>query len=155
LKLKDDVQRIMQEQVNKYLLENVHIDLPAKLSDRQADRVVSRRSVDLMMRGMSAAEVEANVERLRGSAREEAVRELKLFFVLQKIAGIYNVDIDEAELNGRIAMIAAQNDQRPEKLKQQMASDGSLTNLYIQMREQRAIDKILETAQIEDVVADA
>ena len=57
LKLKDDVQRIMHEQVSKYLLENVHIDLPAKLSDRQADRVVSRRSVDLMMRGMSAAEV--------------------------------------------------------------------------------------------------
>jgi len=155
LKLKDDVQRIMQEQVSKYLLENVHIDLPAKLSDRQADRVVSRRSVDLMMRGMARAEVDANVERLRGSAREEAVRELKLFFVLQKIANDQNVDVDEAELNGRIAMIAAQNEQRPEKLKQEMAGNGSLTNLYVQMREQKAIDKILETAQIEDIAADS
>lgn len=155
LKLKDDVQRLMREQVNKYLLDNVHIDLPAKLSDRQADRVVSRRSVDLMMRGMEASEVEANIERLRGPAKEDASRELKLFFILQKVAAQQNVDVDEAELNGRIAMMAAQNDKRPEKLKQEMAADGSLTSLYIQMREQRAVDELLESAQIEEVVGDA
>jgi trigger factor len=144
----------MRDQVNKYLLENVNIELPAKLSDRQADRVVSRRSVDLMMRGVPREEVEADVERLRGPAREEAARELKLFFILQKVATQQNIDIDEAELNGRIAMIAAQNEQRPEKLKQEMSSNGSLTNLYVQMREQRAIDKILETANIEEVAAE-
>jgi len=155
LKVQEDVQRLMRDQVNKYLLENVNIDLPAKLSDRQADRVISRRSVDLMMRGMQANEAAANVERLRGPAREEAARELKLFFILQKVATQQNVDVSEAELNGRIAMIAAQNEQRPEKLKQEMAGDGSLSVLYVQMREQRAIDKILETAQIEEVAAEA
>ena len=32
-----------------------------------------------------------------------------------------------------------------------MAKDGSLANLYVQMREQKAVDKILEKAQIEEV----
>ena len=41
--------------------------------------------------------------------------------------------------------------ERPEKVKQEMAKDGSLTNLYIQMREQKALDKILESATVEDV----
>ena len=36
-------------------------------------------------------------------------------------------------------------------MKQDMAKDGSLANLYIQMREQKAIDKILEGAQVEEV----
>jgi FKBP-type peptidyl-prolyl cis-trans isomerase (trigger factor) len=76
---------------------------------------------------------------------------LKLFFILQKIAADQNVDVDEGELNGRIAMIAAQRGLRPEKLKQQMAKDGSLANLYVTMREQKAVDKLLEKAQIEDV----
>jgi hypothetical protein len=40
---------------------------------------------------------------------------------------------------------------RPEKLKHEMAKDGTLANLYVQMREQKAIDKILESAEIEDV----
>lgn len=150
-KIRYDVQQAMREQVNKFLLDNVQLDLPNKLSDRQADRVVNRRAMDLMMRGIPREQVEASVERLRHGAKDEAVRELKLFFILQKIANDMNVDVDEAELNGRIAMVAAQRGRRPEKMKQEMAKDGSLANLYVQMREQKAIDRILSQAQVEEV----
>jgi trigger factor len=146
-----DVQQAMREQVNKYLLENVSIELPAKLSERQVEQMARRRVVDLMMRGMPREQVDTALEQLRGGVKEEAQRDLKLFFILQKIAAEQNVDVDEAELNGRIAMMAAQRGQRPEKLKQEMGKDGSLSNLYVQMREQKAIDKILETAQVEEV----
>jgi trigger factor len=146
-----DVQQSMREQVNKYLLDNVQIELPTKLSDRQADRVVNRRAMDLMMRGIPREQIEASLEQLRGGAKDEAVRELKLFFILQKIAADQNVDVDEAELNGRIAMLAAQRGRRPEKMKQEMSKDGSLANLYVQLREQKAIDKVLETAELEEV----
>ncbi len=146
-----DVQQSMREQVNKYLLDNVTIDLPTKLSDRQAERVVQRRAMDLMMRGMPREAVASNIEKLSGGAKDEASRELKLFFILQKIATDQNVDVDEAELNGRIAMLAAQRGRRPEKMKQEMSKDGSLANLYVQLREQKAIDKILETAEVEEV----
>ena len=146
-----DVAQAMREQVNRYLLENVAISLPAKLSDRQEQRLVQRRAVDLMMRGIPQDQIAANLERLRTGARDEAARELKLFFILQKIANDLNIDVDEAELNGRIALLAAQRGRRPEKMKQDMSKDGSLANLYIQMREQKALDKVLEDAQIEEV----
>jgi trigger factor len=145
-----DVQQAMRDQVNNYLLQNTNFELPAKLSARQADRVVQRRAVDLMMRGIPRDQIEANVEKLRSGAAEEAARELKLFFILQKVAEREGVDVDEAELNGRIAVIAAQQGKRPEKLKQEMAKDGSLMNLYVQMRERKAIDQILSTAVIEE-----
>lgn len=154
-KIEDDVQRAMREQVNKYLLEHVNIELPSKLSSQQADRVISRRAVDLMMRGTPKDQVEANIERFRGGAQEEAARELKLYFILQQVATEQNADVDEAELNGRIAIIAAQDGKRPEKVKQEMSKDGTLASLYIQMREQKAIDKLLAGAQIEEVDLDA
>lgn len=147
------VQQSMREQVNNFLLENVQLDLPAKMSDRQVDRVISRRAVDLMMRGMPQHQVEANLERLRGGAKEEAARELKLFFILRKIANDRNVDVTEGELNGRIAMLAAQRGRRPEKVKQEMVKDGTLVSMYVQMREQKAIDQLLAGAQIEEVEA--
>lgn len=153
-RLNYDIQQSMREQVNKYLLESVQIDLPSKLSDRQTDRIISRRSVDLMMRGMTREQVEANIEQLRGGAKDEAARELKLFFILQKVATEQNVDVSEAELNGRIAMLAAQRGRRPEKVKQEMSKDGSLVNLFVQMREQKALDKVLESAEIEEVAPD-
>jgi len=48
-------------------------------------------------------------------------------------------------------MLAVQRGQRPEKLKQTMAKDGTLANLYVQMRENKAVDKLVEKAQIEEV----
>ncbi len=146
-----DIKTAMREQVYKYLLDNTPIDLPTKLSDRQESRVVNRRAVDLMMRGIPREQIEANLEKLRRGAKDEAVRELRLFFILEKIATDQGTDVDESELNGQIAMLAAQRGQRPEKLKQTMAKDGTLANMYIQMREQKAVDKLLETAQIEEV----
>jgi trigger factor len=146
-----DVENAMRQQVNSFLVENTQIDLPTKLSDRQASRVVNRRAVDLMMKGMPREQIENHLEQLRTGAKDEAVKELKLFFILQKIAAEQDVDVDEAELNGRIAMLAAQRGQRPEKLKQTMAKDGTLSNLYIQMREAKAVDKIIEKSQVEEV----
>jgi trigger factor len=146
-----DIQNAMREQVHAFLIENTPIDLPSKLSDRQEQRIVSRRALDLMVRGMPKEQIESNIERLRHGAKDEAVRELKLFFILEKIATEQNVDVDETELNNRVAMLAIQKGVRPEKLKQQMAKDGSLANMYVQMREQKAVDKMLETLPTEDV----
>jgi trigger factor len=149
-RIKFDVQEAMRSQVEKYLLDSVQIELPTKLSDRQADRVAQRRAMDLMMRGLPREQVESQSDALRSGAKDEAIQELKRFFILQKIAQDQNVDVEEAELNGRIAMLAAQRGQRPEKMKQEMSKDGSLSNLYLQLREQKAIDKIIETAEVEE-----
>lgn len=146
-----DIQNSMREQVHKYLLENTTIDLPAKVSERQEQRIISRRAIDLTMRGMPVDQIEANIERLRRGAKDEAVRELKLFFILEKIAADQNVDVSEAELNGQVAMLAIQQGQRPEKFRQKLAKDGTLSNMYVQMREQKAIDEILKSAEIEEV----
>jgi len=150
-KINEDIATAMREQVNRYLLDNTLLDLPQKLTGRQADRIVSRRAVDLMMRGMPREQVEGNIERLRTGAAEEGARELKLFFILQKLANDMNIDVDEGELNGRVATMAIQRGVRPEKLKQEMSKDGSLANLYVQLREQKAIDRVLEQAKIEEV----
>ncbi len=150
-KIAFDIQQAMREQVNRFLLANTEISLPTKLSAKQIDRVVNRRALDLMQRGIPREQLEANIERLRAGAADEATRELKLFFILQKIATDMEVDVSESELNGRVANLAAQRDHRPEKLKQEMQKDGSLSELYVQMRDQKAIDGVLAKAKIEEV----
>jgi trigger factor len=139
-----DIKAAMRRQVIDQLLTQVDVKLPTKLSDRQTDRVVNRRAVDLLMKGIPRERIEQNVEQLRTGAQEEAVRELKTFFILQQVAKQLEVDVSEGEMNNRIATLAYQQGRRPERLKQEMAKDGStLTNLFVQMREEKAIDKII------------
>ena len=150
-KIDYDVQQAMREQVARYLLENVNFDLPSKMSAKQIDRVIQRRAMDLMMRGATREQLEANVEAIRSGAGEEAQRELKLFFILQKLAADMNVDVDEEELNGQIAYMAVQRNQRPETMKKEMAQNGQLVQMYIQMREQKALDEVLTKVKVEEV----
>ena len=153
-RVETDVKQNMRSQVTQFLLANVQMELPEKLSANQADRVVNRRAMTLMQRGMAYEEIAANVERLRTGAGEEAARELKLFFILQKAAEDLGVSVDDRELNGQIASLAIQQDARPETVKQQMKKDGSLQNLYLQMMEQKSLDALLEKATVEEVEMD-
>ncbi len=146
-----DIAQAQREQVSKYLLENTTLELPTKMSAKQVDRVVQRRAIDMLTRGVPQDQVMAQLDQIRYGAAEEAGRELKLFFILQKIAGDQKTDVNEEELNGRIALLAVQKGERPEKVKQEMSKDGSLSSLYIQMREQKALDEILKSAQVEEV----
>lgn len=146
-----DVAEAMRNQVRKYLAERVKIELPTKLTERQQQRIVNRRAMDLLTKGVSRQQLEMNIEALKQGSAEEAASELKMFFVLQKIADDRQVEVEEDELNGRIALMAALRGERPEKLKQQMAKDGSLQNLYLQMREQAALDTVIADATVSDV----
>lgn len=146
-----DVKAAMRRQVLDHLLSKVEVTLPSKLSDRQTERVISRRAVDLLQRGVPRERIEAGVEHLKAGASDEAQRELKSFFILQKVAEVTGADVTEADLNNRIAMMAFQQGQRPERLKQALAKDGALANLYVSMREEAALDKLLEQAEIEEV----
>ncbi len=147
-KLQRDASTAMRDQVQRFLLENVRLELPQKLTESQTQRVVQRRATELMMRGMPREQIEAIATELRSGASDEAVNEAKLFFILARIAEEQNIEVNEDELNQMIAVAAAQQGARPEKLKQQMAKDGSLMSLYVQARDAKVLDKLMESAQI-------
>jgi trigger factor len=150
-RIENDVKVAMHNQVRAYLNKNLNVELPAKLSKSQESRIVNRRANELMMRGMGVEQIRANLDRLTAGAADQARNELKLFFALSKIAADNNIEVDESEVNGQIAYMAMMQNQRPEKLKQTMANSGQLSDLWLSLREKKALDKLLETAKIEEV----
>jgi trigger factor len=146
-----DVQQSMREQVSAFLMDNTQVEIPDKLSERQATRMAGRRAVELMMRGMTREQVMGNFQSLKTSAQADAAKELKLFFILQKMANDAKTEVGEAELNSQVAMLALRQGRRPEKVKHEMAQDGSLSFLFIRLREEKTLDQVLETAEIEEV----
>lgn len=150
-RVESDVKNVMRRQVREFLVNNASVEVPEKMSARQTDRVVSRRAMTLLQRGVSEEKVRAAIDKLREGADDEAKKELKVFFILDKVAEENEVNVDEDEINGQVAMLAIERDQRPEALLQQMQKDGSLMNLAQSLREQKALDVLVEKAKIEEV----
>jgi len=148
-------QTALRDQVCDYLAENVEMDLPKGLSSRQTARVLQRQAMNLAYQGVPEQEIEQRLAELRAGSEEQAARGLKLFFLLDKAAEHFNVDVSEAEVNAQVAQIAMQQQRRPEKLRQEMARSGQIEQLYHQVLEQKMLDKIIESAKVTETEPEA
>jgi len=140
----------MGQQIYKYLDDKIKIDLPADLVADQAKRMAMRQKVNLMYQGLDKAAMEAQAEQLEASSEVEARQEVKQFFIMDTLAAKLDLTVTEEEINGQIAQMAIQRGQRPEQMREAMAKDGSLTQMGVQIRDDKCISKLLETAKITD-----
>ena len=71
--------------------------------------------------------------------------------IMGKLAEQFGIEVNEEEVNARIAAIAAQYGRRPEKLKSQMSASGQLEQLYLQIRDGKVVDKLVEMGEVSEV----
>jgi len=140
--------RMMQEQIGDYLIEKTNIEIPEGLSQRQTERSVDRRRMEMLQLGMPATEVDKAVDEMRSAARDQVLRDLKLFFVLEKIADDLEIDIREEEINGAIAQIAARSGKRFDRVRDELSKGDGLGTLYMRIRDQKVLDRLLEDAEV-------
>jgi trigger factor len=146
--LEGQIRNEMSEQIYQYLHVKTDFDLPLDVVAQQADTVLRRQYVNLLMRGMPKEQIAEHMEQLQAGSEEQAKRQLKTFFIMDKVAEKFGVEVSEEEINGHIAQLAAQRNQRPERMREQMEHDGSLAQFSLEVRQDKCIEKLLETAKI-------
>jgi len=141
----------MANQVHEYLQENTEFDLPETVVADQSMRILQRQYSNMLMQGLDKEKVEEQMQSLKASSEEQANDQLKLFFIIDKIAEKFEIEVTEEEINGQIARAALSRGRRPEKMREELARDGSLAQFTMQIREQKCIEKILEKAKVTEV----
>lgn len=142
--------RALRGQVNEYLASKVEMEVPEALSQRQAERIVARRMMEMLRANVPEAEVKKAVDEMRTEAQVESVRELKLYFILEKVAEELSVEVSEDEINGAIAMIAQRQNRRFDRVRDELSKQGGLTSLYLQLRDEKILDQLVAQAQISE-----
>ncbi len=151
VQLEQETKGAIAQQVYRYLLSNTDLQLPAKLSQRQMGNVLRRRATELMQRGVPEAEIVQQIDRLRISSAQQAAVDLRLFFIMSKLADQFSVEVSGEEVNARIAAIAMQYGRRPEKLKSEMSASGQLEQVFLQIRDGKVVDKLVEMGEVTEV----
>ncbi len=150
-RLEQQVQGEMAEQIYKYMLDNTKFDLPVDIVAEQSDALLKRQYSNLMMRGIAREQIEQQMEQLKAGSDRQANDQLKTLFIMAKVAEKLKIDITDEEINGHIAQLAVQRGQRPERMREEMERDGSLAQFRLQVRENKCIAKLLESAKITEV----
>ncbi len=144
----------MREQVAEQLGAKIDFPLPSKISEAQITRTLEQQRMELLSRGLEPAAVENRLAELRSKSESDARMRLKLFFIMARLAEHFGVQVTEQELNGRIAMMAAQQNMRPEQMRAEIEKSGRGGELISSIRDAKVSDRIISQAKVTDIPAD-
>jgi trigger factor len=140
----------MTEQIYAFLRDNTNFELPTTIIAEQANSILQRQMVAMIQKGLPKEKIAEEMEKQRANSDEQAADQLKTFFIMDKVAEKLEVDVTDEEVNGHIAQLAIQQGQRPEQMREQMLRNGSLAQFRLQVREEKCIAKMLESAKIKE-----
>ena len=140
-----------RDQVMEQLTSTLSWDLPRDLLQRQAHRALQRRLVEMQQAGMSEAEIQGRYRLLQRDSIESTTVSLKEHFVLQKIAEVEKMDIDEADVDEEIERMALQNNESARRVRARLEKGDLMEALATQIVERKALDLILDSAEYTEV----
>lgn len=146
---------VMRSQVADHLVKNTEMVLPERLTASQSARAIERLRMEYMYRGIEPLDAERLLADRRAASDERVRNDLKIFFILSRAAEDLGIGITEGEVNARIAQMAAQRNQRPERLKNELMSRNQIGQIVLQIREHKTMDAILAKAEVQEMDADA
>lgn len=139
-----------RQQVLEQLAGATQWDLPQDLLVRQARRAFQRRVMEMRSAGMSDDEIRGRQRLLEQDVVQSSALALKEHFVLQKIAELEKLDVEDNEIEDEIDRIAQQNDESPRRVRARLEKEDMIEALAVEMIERKALDLILDSAEYTD-----
>jgi trigger factor len=141
-RIKGEMTRVL---IKELIKRNDFAVAPA-LIDRYAQLIVNRAKQQLMMMGIDVEGVDD--AKMREEMRGEAEEEARGSILIQAIAEREGITATDADLQKRIAELAASRNENPKQLRAELEKDHRIHQIETQIREQKALDMLIAQAKI-------
>jgi trigger factor len=149
-KLEYQQRQVSRSQILDKLANKAEWQLPQDLLQRQARKTLQRRVMEMRNAGMTDDQINARSRILQNDAIQSTAAALKEHFVLQKIAEMEKLEIEDADIDAEIDEIADRTGETPRKVKARMEKDDLIEALATELLERKALDLVLSEATYED-----
>jgi trigger factor len=150
--VEEDEKRAKQElrrDLVKELLKKVSFAVAPALVERQLDTLIQRAMLGLAIQGVDVRSMPVDEQRLRDELREQAHDEVRAAFLVDAIADKEKVEVTEADLEKRLAEMAAAREKSVARLRAELQKEGRLDGVRHQLREEKTLDLLLSRAKIQ------
>ncbi|MFH1856692.1 MAG: trigger factor [Candidatus Omnitrophota bacterium] len=141
----------MREQAIQQLIEKTQFQLPENMLKEQTDMLVSNTKEKIKAINPQRKEEDLNDETLAKKLRPEAEKQLKTFFIFDKIAEKENISVSEEELNDRLNILAVQSNQSVAALRKTLEEKELISQIEGQIKDEKILDFILNEAEIKEI----
>jgi trigger factor len=139
-----------RKQVLELIAGTANWELPRDMLRRQASKTLARRMMEMKNAGMSDAQIAGRRRILEQDVVASTAAALKEHFVLQKVAEVEKLEIEDDDLDAEIDRIADQSGESPRKVRARFEKEDLMEALATDLLERKALDLILAAATFED-----
>jgi len=138
----------VRQQLREHLLTKFDFDLPEEHLREHAEDILKRQRLELQYRGVPLEEIDKHAGELEEASQKQAERDVKLHFILEKIAEKERVFTTENEVENEIAVLAANYRVRPARMRAELERRRMLADLRQRIRERKTVDLVLSKAKV-------
>jgi len=142
--------QVARQQVLEQIGAAATWELPQDMLRRQVRKTLSRKVMEMKNSGMSDEQIKGRRRLLEQDAMKNTAAALKEHFVLQKVAEVEKIEIEEEDIDHEIERLADRSGESVRRVRARMEKEDLMEALATDLLEQKALDLILAGATYED-----
>lgn len=157
-KLEQDSASDLEIQIIDKLLDSMDFEVPETLVNSEKERLM--KDADMRIKYMEALQKKENPDKkftleekdkkeLEDNAYKQAVRQVKAFFMLDKIAQDEKIYLKEDEIEKYIEGLAVQHKKTKDEIRSYLEKGHGMDELAVNMRNKKVMEFLLKEAKIE------
>jgi trigger factor len=147
----DRLRDILTEQMTAYLDRSVETDLPDALVSNEAQHLINSMVERGQKQGVSDEVIMAEQEKIIASGKEQARRNVKMRFILARIAEKEGLEVGDRELAMVVQQVITDSNKAPKKALEEMKKSGQIENIRQNLLLQKALAFILDAAAVTEI----
>jgi trigger factor len=144
------LERLTDEAVAESLLAAVPFDLPPSLVEAESHRMLQKYEMQLRQQGVGEDVIAKLLAEGRAQAETRVKRDLRLSFLLDKIATERKVFVTENEVRQELGLIAARYDKSLPEMEDYMERNRLLPALRGELRDRKTLGELRKLVKITD-----
>ncbi len=144
----------LRERLVQEIIERNPIEVPESMVEKQLQYMYQNIVNRMQSQGMSPEMLGMGWETFQPQYRETAISQVQGSLLLEAIADQEKLEVEDAEIDGKLEEIAAMANAPLDAVKKHYAGSESKSGLVAQIKEEKAISFLLEKANVEEVPAE-
>lgn len=142
--------QVAREGVIGHLSLAAKVTLPPDMLKRQARKSMNQKVIEMRANGVSEDQIKGRLRVLEMDSLNSTAALLQERFVLQKIAELEKIEIEDEDIENEIAEIADREGESYRKVRARMEKEDLIESLATELLERKALDFVMASAEFEE-----
>jgi trigger factor len=149
LEMKESNMRVsMKNQIMQELLDKCPFKVPGTMVAKQLKVLMDKARTDLLSKGVDEKAIAEHSAKLEEQLGKDAENKVRLYFILDKVGDLENVEVSDEEVDTWLGALAANYNQSLDSVKKYYEEHDLIGGLREQLREDKTLDFLVSEATV-------